>query len=117
MVNRITNIQFWEYGSNEEQKDDEESNDDDEEDEVNPEPVDLMKPLLAYSDQEGYEPMWEMYVEGIYGSYLDTIDFDMWMGPNNRVWVMDYPYSDDTYYAYMHNLIGGSVEFDVDVSD
>jgi len=38
------------------------------------------------------------------------------MGANNKAFVVDYPYDDGVYWSYWHDYLGGSLEFDVDVS-
>jgi hypothetical protein len=39
------------------------------------------------------------------------------MGLNNRAFVLDQPYDDSTYWAYYHKYMGGTLMFDVDVSN
>ena len=59
----------------------------------------------------------EFYVKGLDGAYLvtsgDTID----IGIDNRAFVLDYPYDDDEFWSYWHNYFGGTLYFDVDVSN
>lgn len=39
------------------------------------------------------------------------------MGLDNRAFVLDYENDDSTYWAYWHDLLGGSFEFEVEVND
>jgi hypothetical protein len=39
------------------------------------------------------------------------------MGENNKAFVLDYAFDDSTYWSYWHYYLGGTLEFDVDVSE
>lgn len=58
-----------------------------------------------------------MYVKGLDGKDLTTESTTVNMGFNNKAVVVDYPYDDSTYWAYYHDLIGGSFSYTVDVSN
>lgn len=58
-----------------------------------------------------------MYVKGLPGKELSTNGDEVIMGLGNRSFLKDYAYDYDTYWSYWHPYFGGSVEFDVDVSD
>jgi hypothetical protein len=55
-------------------------------------------------------------LNGLAGQDLETNDRTITMGKNNRAFVLDTNQADSTYWAYYHQYIGGSVQFDVDVS-
>ena len=56
-------------------------------------------------------------MKGLDGKDLETMDDKIEMGLNNRAFVTDQPYDDSTYWAYWHKYIGGTLMFDVDVSN
>jgi len=58
-----------------------------------------------------------MFVKGLDNRGLTTNGTEVSMDQDNRAFVKDYPYDNDTYWAYQHDLIGGSVKFTVDVSN
>ena len=53
---------------------------------------------------------------GLAGQELEAYGSTMYIGENNRVFVLDEDKTDSTYWAYYNQYIGGSVQFDVDVS-
>ena len=58
-----------------------------------------------------------MFVKGLDGQSLSTVDTTVNMGYNNRAIVTDFPYDDYVYWAYWHELLGGSFSYNVDVSN
>jgi hypothetical protein len=58
-----------------------------------------------------------MYVKGLDGRALKTYEKTIEMGDNNRAFVMDGKNDTTTYWSYWHDYVGGTVEFEVDVSD
>jgi len=83
-------------------------------DDPTPEPA-TFKGFMAWTDY--YWADWEMFVKGLDGRYLETAGTEVMMGLNNRAFVTDYANDESSYWAYWHYYLGGSVEFDVDVSD
>jgi hypothetical protein len=57
-----------------------------------------------------------MYVKGLDDRTLTTSGNSLTLGANNRAWVTDSAQDDSSYYAYWHLYLGGTMEFDVDVS-
>lgn len=53
---------------------------------------------------------------GLAGQDLAAYDSSITVGDNNRIFILDEDKVDSTYWAYYNQYIGGSVEFDVDVS-
>jgi len=101
-------IKFFQWGSNWDPEEDEEE---EEEEEIEPP---QFEPLIAEVDDYG---TWEFYVKGLYGSTLETDGDTLNMYMNNRAWVLDHPYDDSVFWAYKHKYQGGSVTFDVDMSE
>ena len=69
---------------------------------------------MASSDFYGKDSTY--YLNGIAGQHLETDGHNIFMGENNRAFVLDTAQTDSTYWAYYEQYIGGSVQFDVDVS-
>jgi len=58
-----------------------------------------------------------MWLKGIAGQCLETEGSTVEMGQNNRAWLNDEPDREDSAeLAYYHNYLGGSMEYDVDLS-
>lgn len=72
------------------------------------------KPLNVYSPY--YEGNFDFWVKGLDNKCLDTEGAEMSLGQNNRTWVRDRAIDDDLYWVYYHNFLGGTMEFDVDLS-
>ena len=82
--------------------------------EPTPEPA-FNQPFIGYTDMHGD---FEFYVKGLDGGYLETDNQCIKVGNDNRAFVRDMAIeSDDTFWAYHHKYLGGTVEFDVDVKD
>lgn len=58
-----------------------------------------------------------MWVKGIDGGYLETDGSVVRLGYNNRAWVTDFADDESVYWAYWHPYLGGSLSFDVDLSE
>ena len=56
------------------------------------------------------------YVRGLDGGYCDIVETSMTMGPENRVWLLDNPWDDQTLWTYKDDYLGGSIMYEVDVS-
>jgi hypothetical protein len=74
-----------------------------------------MLAFIAYAE-DFEEDTYEFYVRGLDGRDLSTQDRSISMGANNRAFILDFPYDDETYWAYDHYFLGGSMSYDVDVS-
>ena len=97
-------LEAYSYGFNEEKVD------------PDPEPVNDFKPFVGYVETWGGD--YEFYVKGLAGKHLNTYNTTIEMGENNRAFINDYAYDDDTLWAYKHDsYLGGTLAFDVDVSD
>jgi hypothetical protein len=57
-----------------------------------------------------------MFVKGLNDRTLTTSGKDITIGANNRAWITDYAQDDSAYWAYWHLFLGGTMEFDVNVS-
>lgn len=79
-------------------------------------PFDPTELLPFKADSDFYGPNAEFYLNGLPGQNLTATDRTITMGENNRAFVLDTQQDDSTYWAYYHQYIGGSVQFDVDVS-
>jgi len=115
---QIENFNVFQWGFTEDiPEDDEDDNDDgddgDDEDDV-PEPAQLQG-FIADSSELGEN--YEFFVRGLDGGYLETEDRSLTIGQNNRAFVLDMEMDDDSYWAYWHEYLGGSIHYDVDVSD
>ena len=102
-------IKFYQWGSNWDPTEDEEE--EEEEEEIEPP---QFESLIGEIDDYG---TWEFYVKGLYGSTLETDGDTLNMYENNRAWVLDHAYDDSVFWAYKHKYQGGSVTFDVDMSE
>ena len=58
-----------------------------------------------------------MYVKGLDGKVLSTEATTVFMGEENRAFVTDEAFDDEVYWAYGHDLLGGSFSYTVDVSN
>ena len=58
-----------------------------------------------------------MYVKGLDGKVLSTEATTVLMGEENRAFVTDEAFDDEVYWAYGHDLLGGSFSYTVDVSN
>ena len=117
-MNQISNIRVEQWGYNEDRPDpNPEPNPDPTPDPTpDPEPVPAdFQPFIGDTDYWGAD--YEFYVKGLDGRRLSTSGREITMGDNNRAFVVDYPYDDRVYWSYWHNYLGGTVSFDVDVSD
>lgn len=85
----------------------------DPEPEPRPEPA-TMLPFDAYSSQ--LQGDWTMWVKGLDGQCLETDGACIKMGENNRAWVYDYASDESIDSAYYHDYLGGSMDFEVDLS-
>jgi len=56
-----------------------------------------------------------MYAKGLDGRTLTTDSYGLTIGTNNRAWIQDGA-QNDSYWSYWHQYVGGSLDFDVDVS-
>lgn len=116
-VNSISNIKFYQWGYNEDRVEPEPSPEPSPEPEPSPtpQPADF-EGFWGYSDLF-WDGDWEFYVKGLDNRHLTTSDRTIEMGYNNRAFILDYPYDDGTYWSYWHQYLGGSLDFDVDVSE
>jgi len=73
--------------------------------------------FVAGTDQVGYDPEWEMWMIGLDSRNLTAWDRTVEMGFDNRAFVLDYMNNDDTYWAYWHDLLGGSFEYEVSLAN
>jgi len=114
----------WGYTEDKEERDDEEEEDerdDEEEDERDDEDEEdertpaQFEGFVGFSDDIGGS--WEFFVKGLDNQHLKTEDDCIEIGQNNKAFVLDYPMDDSTWWSYKHKYAGGSVAFDVDVSD
>jgi len=69
---------------------------------------------MTYSDLYGGN--WEMFVKGLDGRVLTTSDRQVKMGANNRAFITDYSNDSGSFWAYWHYYLGGTLEFDMNVS-
>ena len=74
-----------------------------------------IKEFQASSDF--YGPNSTYFLKGLAGQDLETEGHHIFMGENNRAFVLDTKNDDSTYWAYYNQYIGGSVQFNVDVSE
>ena len=72
------------------------------------------KNITADSDMHGAD--FNFFLNGIGGQNLETEDRTLKISENNRAFLLD-KQEDTPFWAYKHNYLGGSVSFDVDVSD
>ena len=70
-----------------------------------------------YKGCDYYGDNWEFFVKGLDGHPLTTMDREICMGENNRAFVLDYPYDESIYWSYWNNYFGGTLTFDVDLSE
>lgn len=93
--------------------------DEGDEDETNPEPPTPSPTVLNFpvkTDCPVYGPEYDMALQGLEGRSLTTEDATAYMGPENRAFLaIDSSNTWDSHYK--HNLIGGSMKFEVDVND
>ena len=62
--------------------------------------------------------LFDFHLKGLDGRDLDTETTEIEMGLDNRAFITDYSNEVDTnMWTYKDNYLGGSFEFDVDVSD
>ena len=108
---QMDDFQVFQWGYTEEIPEDEESED---EEDPRPEPA-KFEPFVGDSSELGSD--WEFFVKGLDGSSLTTDDRSITMGPENRAFVLDYPYDDDYSWAYWHTYLGSSLKFDITVAD
>jgi len=71
-------------------------------------------PLEIYSPY--YNGDFTFWVKGLDNQCLKTEGATMDMAQNNRTWIRDRAL-DDLYWVYHHNFLGGTMEFDVDLSE
>jgi hypothetical protein len=71
--------------------------------------------FIGQSDQMGGPH--NFYLKGLDGAYIETSSDTIKMGLDNKAFVLDYAYDDTEYWSYWHNYLGGTLYFDVDVSD
>ena len=95
----------------EEESEDEDDGDNDGDDETDAPFVEF----VAWSDD--FEGDAEFFLRGLEGKELATNDKTITMGPKNRAFVLDYPYDDEAYWAYQDYFLGGTMTYDVNVSD
>lgn len=110
-VNALRDIKFYQWGYNEDPP--EEESEDEEDEDPAPEPADF-EGFIGEIDDYG---TWEFFVKGLQGSQLETSGDSITMHENNKAFVLDHAYDDSVYWSYWHPYLGGSVEFDVDVSE
>lgn len=58
-----------------------------------------------------------MFVKSLPGGSIVTDQTSVTMGYNNKSFVTDFPYDNQEYWAYWHDLKGGSFTYSVDVSN
>jgi len=58
-----------------------------------------------------------MSAMGLPGKELSSSGSTVTMGSNNRAWILDYPNADDVWWAYWHDYLGGTFEFEVDLAE
>ena len=64
-----------------------------------------------------YGGPYEFYIKGLDGQRLTTSGNSITMGENNRGFIFDFANDESTYWNYYHQYLGGSISFDVNVSD
>ena len=96
-VTSISNIKIFENVHNEE-----------------PEPEENVLPITAASSLLTDDT--KFFINGIQDKMLETVDRSLYIGDNNRAFFL-YSELESTDTAYYHPYLGGSVTFDVDVSD
>ena len=121
-LSAISDIKFYQWGYNWDPTDeDDQSDDDSDEDEESEEeseesedeePVDFEE-FTGSIDEYGD---WQFHVKGLQGSKLETDGDTIFMYENNKAFVLDYPFDESVFWSYWHPYLGGSVQFDVDVS-
>jgi len=73
-----------------------------------------MLPFNGYSDAMNGD--WEFWIKGLDNKNLSTEMSLIKMGKDNRFFVRDYSTdSEESFWAYQHNYLGGTLEFDVNV--
>lgn len=97
--------------------DDDDEEDDEEEDDSGPVPPEpTPEPVKAefevYNDYYGYEMT--MTAVGLPKQELESKEDCLKVGPNNRAWLYEDP--DYEYGMFKHAYLGGSLEYDVDLS-
>lgn len=105
-MNSVSNFQFFEWGYNEDKPEPSP--------EPSPQPADF-EGFVAESNMKGGS--WEFFVKGLDNRDLSTSGTEITIGENNRAFITDYAYDNDVHWGYKHEYLGGSVEFDVDVSE
>lgn len=78
-------------------------------------PEDPIKPFIADSSSRGAD--YQFWLNGLEGMYLQTSDRTIEIGEENRAFILEVDDETTTYNAHFHDYLGGSVAFDVDVSD
>ena len=121
-LSAISDIKFYQWGYNwdptdEDDQSDDDSDEDDESEEESEEsedeePVDFEE-FTGSIDEYGD---WQFHVKGLQGSKLETDGDTIFMYENNKAFVLDYPFDESVFWSYWHPYLGGSVQFDVDVS-
>jgi hypothetical protein len=114
-INQISDFKVYQWGYTEDPTDDptpEPSPEPEPQPEPQPEPA-QMKKFIGEATHYG---IWEFYMRGLDGKYLETKDDQIEMGLDNRAFILDYALDDSTYWAFWHYYIGGTLQFDVDVS-
>jgi len=98
--------------------DENEDNDDNTDDTDPPQPLPVpavWKKFTGYSEMK--DGLFEFSIKGLDDRFLDTTYTGIEIGIENRGFINDYPNEVDTYWTYKDNYLGGSLEFDVDVSN
>ena len=123
-ISMISDFRVETWGYTEDKPDNNDDNDNDDDDGGNDgddgdedesfEPA-MMHAFIAYAE-DFEEDTYEFYVRGLDGRDLTTQDRAITMGSNNRAFILDFPYDDTCYWAYEHFFLGGSMSYDVDVS-
>jgi len=74
-----------------------------------------MKPFIANSSVVGADH--QFWLNGIKGKQIATQDREIKLGEDNRAFVLKINDESTTTSAYFHDYLGGTVQFDVDVSN
>ena len=81
-----------------------------------PEPIPEVEFYNITADSDMHGADFKFVLNGIGGQDLETDDRTLRISENNRAFLLD-KQEDTPFWAYKHNYLGGSVSFDVDVSD
>jgi len=71
-------------------------------------------PFIGDSDEHGAD--FQFWLNGVEGQEIKTTDRTIEISENNRAFVLEKE-EEIPFWAYQHKYLGGSVSFDVDISD